>query len=226
MNRETITIGRNNNMLKDTYYCNYNHNKINELAKNLTTTNESPAGITQNIYMYVRDSIIFGFDSVQVKASETLEKGYGACWNKALLMVALLRWNKIQSRVAWFPLRKNFSRPTFGRSYIFSNNPFNHGFVEAYLDEKWIKIDPTLDRNTYEKCFLPLNPGWGNDWNGKNNNIIYQDSIMGPSAYTTDIDNTFESDFGNSMPPRLIIPFISKLLNRKLWKTVGNTMVN
>ncbi len=68
------------NMLKETFFCNFNHPSIQKLAENLAIDGKDPIKITETIFKYVRDNIRFGADIAQVKASDTLEKGtaYGS----------------------------------------------------------------------------------------------------------------------------------------------------
>lgn len=204
--------------LEETFYCNYNDETIKRLAEKLSGTTNEHLIIVKYIFIYVRDNIRFGFDAVNIKASETLAKGYGACWNKALLMVTLLRNLKIPSRVVYDPLVRTFGKPCFGIMCHLSNNPFNHGLVQVFLNERWIRIDPTLDCNTFETCFKPLNISWSNEWDGKNDMKIYAESIHGPMVIIKEIDKIFSSDFGNSIPPS----FLMNLMNKKLWRKTQN----
>ena len=83
---------KNFNYLKETYFCDYNHEAIQNIANDFVQLTKDPIELTKSIFMFVRDKIIFGGDHWQVKSSETLQKGYGACWNKNLLLTAMLRY--------------------------------------------------------------------------------------------------------------------------------------
>ncbi len=67
------------NTLKETFYCDYNHPGIRDLAVRLSTDAKDPVEVAKNIFCHVRDEIPFGFDLYRLKASETLERGYGVC---------------------------------------------------------------------------------------------------------------------------------------------------
>ena len=78
------------NNLAETIYCDHSHSAILELSRKFVQDSSDTIDLVEKIFLFVRDSIIFGGDQWQVKASETLAKGYGACFNKNLLMISLL----------------------------------------------------------------------------------------------------------------------------------------
>ena len=69
----------NYNHLKETYFCDFNHKSIRSFANDLIEASKDPIELTKHFFMFIRDKIIFGGDHWQVKASEPIEKGYGAC---------------------------------------------------------------------------------------------------------------------------------------------------
>ncbi|MGD8980874.1 MAG: transglutaminase family protein [Desulfobacterales bacterium] len=214
------------NHLKETYFCDYNHEAIQSIANDFAQATKDPIELTKNIFMFVRDKIIFGGDHWQMKASETIKKGYGACWNKNLILIALLRYYKIPSRLKANPMKNDFMKPAMGAAYLTVSSPFYHCFTEVYLDGRWIAIDPTLDKNTYHTFFMPRNVDWGIDWNGLDDMLLYTESIMGPAESYTDIDRalTFnlDSHFLFKYESRLILDVWLKLGNKKMWRKTDN----
>lgn len=214
------------NHLRETYFCNYHHKEIRSIANVFDKASKDPVEKTKNIFMFVRDKIIFGGDHWQVKASETLKKGFGACWNKNLLMIALLRYYKIPSRLKANPIKNDFMKPAMGPAYLMVSSPFYHCFTEIYLDGRWIAVDPTLDKNTYQTFFMPRNVDWGIDWNGTSDMQLYTESIVGPAESYTDIDQALifnlDSHFLFKYESRLILDVWLKLGNKKMWRKAGN----
>jgi transglutaminase-like putative cysteine protease len=207
-------------MLQETFFCNFNHASIQSLARTLAEDEKDKKKITETIFKYVRDKIRFGVDIAQVKASDTLEKGYGACWNKALLMVALLRYNKIPSRVAYNPVKREFMKPAMGEAHLNLPESIDHCFAQVYLDGKWVSVDPTLDNKTYEKLFVPFNVSWNIDWNGSGDSQLYTENICGPVNFYQDIDKAFQSEVANFLPPKSeAIPFANEA-NKEMWEMV------
>ena len=217
----------NINHLSKTYFCNYGHKEIRSIANDLVKASKVPNDLTKDIFMFVRDKIIFGGDHWQVKASETLKKGYGACWNKNLLLIALLRYYKIPSRLKANPMKNDFMKPAMGAAYLTVSSPFYHCFTEVYLDGRWIAIDPTLDKNTYNTFFMPRDVDWGIDWNGASDMLLYTESVAGPVESYTDIDQALlfnlNSHFLFRHESRFVLKLWLKFGNKKMWRKTGNS---
>jgi transglutaminase-like putative cysteine protease len=139
---------------------------VANLAKKLANCETDHSKVTAAVFNHIRDKIRFGFDLVQVKASETLARGYGVCWNEALLLVAPLRSNRIRARMANNPVRREFMRPAMGDGCLSLPETINHCFIQVHLNDQWTMVDVTLDQSTYEKLFVPTQVTGGIDWNG------------------------------------------------------------
>lgn len=217
---------KNYTYLQETYFCDYNHEAIQSMGNDFVHLTKDPIELAKSIFLYVRDRIIFGGDRWQVKASGTLKKGYGACWNKNLLLIAMLRCCKISSRLRANPMKNYFMRPAMGAAYLTVSNPFYHCFTEVYLDGRWIAIDPTLDKSTYNTFFVPRNVDWDIDWNGLNDMLLYTESLVGPAVLYSDIDRALifnlNSHFLFKYESRLILDLWLKLGNKKMWRKTGN----
>lgn len=208
--------------LQRTFYCDHDHLGIQEAAADLRAGEEDPVAITRRSFYFVRDRIRFGIDLYQRKASETLKRGYGACWNKSLLLVALLRCNQIPARFGSVPLRRDFIKPAIGAWHWLVNNPYNHCLVHVYLDGRWTVLDPVLDKGTYETSFLPLGVAWGIDWNGKDDVRLYTESVIGPTTMRLDIDAAINTKAGNTEMPQYFAIAGNWFINRTAWKRSGN----
>jgi transglutaminase-like putative cysteine protease len=204
----------NNPYLQETYYCDYSNLMIQKTAQQFIDLNED---VAVEIFNFVRDGYPICADEISEKASKTMQKGYGACWNKALVLIALLRYCSIQCRMVKHPLKKEFLKPLLGNNIFFLNNPYYHFFVQIYMNKKWISVDPSLDSKTYNVLYQPLNVPWNIDWDGKNDHIIHKDKIAGPIEIIYDIDGEFNNCIGNKSTQRLFISF----LNSILWKKTG-----
>ncbi len=206
--------------LNETFYCNYGNRFIQDTAAELSENTHDSVELTKKTFEYVRDKIIFGFDLYKVKASETLQNGFGVCWNKSLLLTALLRCNKIPAEFCSIPVRTRFIAPVIGLSYMLGNNPFNHCFVRANLNERWVRLEPTLDNRTYSTFYRHLNLTWGIDWNGSEDCELYTENIVGQMVIHADIDKTINNKVGNRELPKFMVTLINKWLNVKMWKQI------
>lgn len=200
--------------LQETYYCDFHNPILRNLAKEILGSKHSNL---IKLFEFVRDNYPLCADGVKIKASETAEKGYGACWNKALLLTALLRNSLIPSRVVKIPLKREFLEPLIGDDVQFLNNPFFHFFVQILLDDKWLFADPSLDSKSFDVLYRPLNVKWDITWDGHTDHIIHKDKVLGPIEIIEDIDHSFHSGLGNLLTPESAIPG----LNRKYWEKTG-----
>jgi transglutaminase-like putative cysteine protease len=207
--------------IQKSVYCDFNHPSISSLAKDLANNEPDPVMATQSIFKHIRDNIRFGFDLVQVKASETLAKGYGACWNKSLLLVALLRSSKIPARMAYNPVMQEFMRPAMGEACQTLTETINHCSTQVQLNGKWVTVDATLDTSTYRKLFKPHHVSWGIDWDGKEDMQLYKEHIAGPIVVIEDIDSAIQQDVGNVLPPPSEAEALFGPANQQMWQAVA-----
>jgi transglutaminase-like putative cysteine protease len=215
----------NSDSLAETTYCNYSHPAIQTLSTKLQGEVEGRSDLIEKIFLFVRDQIVFGGDHWQVKASETLAKGYGACFNKNLLMIALLRAAKIPSKLMANPLRKSFTKPSVGSAYLFFSDPFYHCFTQALMEDRWVAIDPTLDPTTYATFFQPTGVTWSIDWDRSSDMLLYSESVDGPSCEFIHMDDALsknlDSHFLFTHEPKWIRSLWLAIGNRKMWRRTG-----
>jgi len=207
--------------LASTRYCDHDHPLIRRTAERLQVPESTRLAVARNSFFFVRDSIVFGFDLFQQKASETLGLGYGVCWNKALLLIALLRANGIPARFCSIPIQRTFIRPAIGAWHRLANDPYHHCLVLADIDDRPVLLDAVLDRRTFDAFFRPIGVDWGIDWNGKDDMRLYSESVAGEIHVHDDIDATLDRRVGNKELPRFFARIGNRLVNRQMWKKVG-----
>lgn len=106
------------------------------------------------LYLAVRDSIsynpyVFQTDPRTLSASYALESGETYCIPKAVLLGAAARSIGIPSRLGLADVRNHLSSPKlieWLRSDIFRM----HGFIELYLNGRWVKATPAFNRQLCE----------------------------------------------------------------------------
>ena len=212
--------------LVETYYCDFSNIEIKKAAKDFLEHKENTRELVTKIFLFVRDKIIFGGDQWKVKASETLKKGYGACYNKNLLLVALLRYHGIPSKLCANPMQKDFCKAVMGFGYATVSTPFDHCFTKVLIDEKWVDIDPTLDKKTYRTFFVPQNVSWGIDWDGHNDMFLYEGSTINEPKILNDIDSALEKNLKSHYlfrkEPEFLLSLWLSLGNMMMWKQTKN----
>lgn len=215
---ENSSVFGNKKLMKETFFCDFKNELIQNRADELRRGKNDYLELAKEIFEYVRDEIKFGFDEYQIKASDTLQKGYGMCSHKALLMVAILRYLQIPSRLAFIPIKRKFLKASWGLWYLTMAKKLNHVIAEIFLNNKWIAIDLTLDINSYQKLYLPSGVTWSINWNGIDDCLLFKENLSGSIKPYSDIDGALRSNADNPLPPRFVlIPFL-KFINKKMWR--------
>ena len=217
-----------NRHLKTTVYCDHEHHQIKYLAEELAQNNDDKLHFVKEAFFYVRDEVRFGADLWQVKASDTLKKKYGACYNKNLLLMAILRNQGIECALSSNPMSRTFCRPCIGQACKTFSNPFQHCFTRVWVNNRKIDIDPTLDKRTFEAFFKPAGVKWSVDWNDSGMPPLYEESISGAAEFYDDIDNALNSNLESwyifKHEPALLLRFWLWLGNVRMWKTADRIL--
>jgi len=160
--------------IKETKFCDFSNTNIKKLAEEISKVCKSDKEIAISSFYWVRDNILYRVGNWQMKASVTLKEGEGTCTNKANLLVALLRANNIPSG---YGIMKVYGQRYFGpiaipmlRKFIGKNSV--HSYASIFLDNKWIKCDPSDDKEFAENTYYFNYTTAVVDWDGSKDAII------------------------------------------------------
>ncbi len=114
----------------------------------------------QAIYTYVRDEILFGYNTDDgIPASKVLADGYGQCNTKGTLFMALLRGCGIPCRVHGFTIDKRLQKGAMtGLVYALAPRNVFHSWVEVYLDGVWYELEAFILDRAYLESLQAANP--------------------------------------------------------------------
>jgi transglutaminase-like putative cysteine protease len=125
------------------------------------------------LYYAVRDGIRYDPYRIQLtpnglRASTTLNQGYGYCVAKAVLLAAVGRAVGIATRVGFSDVRNHLSSEKLKQ--VMQSDVFAwHGYTEFYLDNKWVKATPAFNQLLCDKAGIkPL------DFDGINDSIFHE----------------------------------------------------
>lgn len=160
--------------LEETNFCDFCHPDIQKLAHQLTERHNNPRNKAVALFYWVRDNILYRVGSWQKKASETLKEKEGTCTNKTNLLVALLRTSIIP---AGYGVMKVYGRRYFGPIAIPSLTKFvgkisTHVYAVVYLDNKWIKCDPAVDKELGKNIYYFDQTTKLVEWEGVNDALL------------------------------------------------------
>lgn len=109
-----------------------------------------------SLYYAVRDD--FRYDPYQIDiepmgfmASTTLEKGYGWCVPKAVLLTACYRVLGIPARLGFADVRNHLTSEKL-REEMQTDIFMWHGYTDVFLEGKWVKATPAFNIGLCEKA--------------------------------------------------------------------------
>jgi len=167
------------------------HPSIVEYAASAARESTDPAERAAKIYYAVRDPIAYDpyvpFRLPEhYRASNILEWGRGFCIPKASLLCALGRALSIPSRLGFADVRNHLATKRF-REMLGSDLFVYHGFVEFYLEGRWLKATPAFNRELCERHGVdPL------EFNGR------EDSVFQPFSREHKLFMEYVTDRGTS----------------------------
>jgi len=148
------------------------HQSIIDFARE--TMGETTDTVQRAIKLYyaVRDGIWYDpyypfYLPEHYRASNILKSGRGYCVCKASLLCALGRACQIPSRVGFADVRNHLATRQL-IEFLGSDLFVYHGFVEFYLDGRWVKSTPAFNRTLCERHNVaPL------EFNGREDSIFH-----------------------------------------------------
>ncbi len=126
------------------------HQQVAAYAREHTRdAGDDPISKAVALYYAVRDKIWYTpyypfYLPEHYRASNVLQSGKGYCVSKASLLCALGRACDIPSRVGFADVKNHLATRQL-LDYLGSDLFVYHGFVEFYLDNKWVKATPAFN---------------------------------------------------------------------------------
>lgn len=142
-----------------------------------------------DIFNFVRDEIKYRFDYSYTKASETLKKGYGNCFNKSNLQIGLLRSCGIYSGYKVYLIKKEVFFPIVPKEiYNMISDPTIHVSCAVYLNNKWIEADSTIDYQLYVHVYKYMENWEYKEWDGEKDITLPKKYIIEDQGIYSNID--------------------------------------
>jgi len=156
---------------------------VRDIVKRIYVGSRSRTEFIIKIFYYVRDGVRYElrldyFDRESYKASNTFKRGYGYCVQKAIALTALYRASSIPARICFADII-NHRLPRKIHEEFKTNLFVYHGYVEAYINGRWIKLTPAFDKETSLKMNIdPL------EFDGYNDAILPKYNRDGEKQFT------------------------------------------
>lgn len=126
------------------------HPAVKEYAAKAADGAKGPVERAVKLYLAVRDGIRYDpyspfWLSEHYRASYVIGRGRGFCVPKASLLCALGRVCAIPSRVGFATVRNHLATRQL-LEFLGTDLFVYHGFVEFFLEDKWVKCTPAFNR--------------------------------------------------------------------------------
>lgn len=173
--------------LRPTSYIDCDHPGVVEYAKKVAAGESSDSGRAKALFYAVRDDIRYDPYKIDLRpegmrASTALEKRYGFCVPKAVLLAAAARVMGIPSRLGFADVKNHLN--TERLKHIMQTDVFAfHGYTEFLLDGRWVKATPAFNRTLCERFNVaPL------EFDGQSDALLQQSNQAGQQymEYLTD----------------------------------------
>lgn len=158
--------------LKDTEFLNFNHPAFSDFISGLDL-NVPEKEKALKLYFLVRDSFLYDPYHLDITnegliASNTLLKKRAWCVEKSSVLAALMRKVGIPSRLGYAIVVNHIGVERLIH-YLKREEIVFHGFVEVYVDGKWVKCTPAFDKRICRISNVdPL------DWNGQEDSLFQE----------------------------------------------------
>lgn len=135
------------------------HPSIKDYAHEVLGGNREPIDVAVILYLTVRDGIRYDpytpfYLPEHYRASTVLKRRRGFCVPKASLLCALGRACGIPSRVGFATVRNHLATMQLF-DFIGTDLFVYHGFVEFFLDGKWVKATPAFNLELCQRHQVP-----------------------------------------------------------------------
>jgi transglutaminase-like putative cysteine protease len=164
--------------LKPTEWIDSDHPDIQAFARKTTAGLKTDREKAVRLFYAVRDGIYY--DPYRIdpsrngfKASTILQRGYGYCVAKAIVLAAVLRAVGIPCKLHFADVRNHLTTERL-KKLMQTDTFFHHGYNDIWLDGRWIKVTPTFNLSLCEKFKVkPL------DWDGISDAIFHPFDMEG-----------------------------------------------
>ncbi len=138
-----------------THYLDSDHPDVIAFAHDSAGAQRGERDRAVALYNAVRDGIRYDPYRIQLtpdamRASAVLDRGYGFCIEKAVLLAAGARALGIPSRLGFADVRNHLTTPRLRR--IMKTDVFRfHGYTDLHLDGQWVKATPAFNASLCER---------------------------------------------------------------------------
>ncbi len=157
--------------MKPNYYYNYNDNSIQKMIKPFIEKKLNKIDLAIEIYIFVRDNwkyspTRFSLIKDDWKASNLIKSTKGHCIDKSVILITLLQAVDIPARLGLAKVKNHIAVDKI-IELLETDVLVPHGYVEIFLNNKWVKATPAFNKSLCEKLGVEVL-----EFNGKEDSIF------------------------------------------------------
>ncbi len=176
--------------ISENYNFDFSTPSIQSILLDISPANEILSDIEFAIkaYLYVRDTwdyfpYRFSLQKEDWKASNIIKHSNGHCLDKAIILISLLRAKSIPARIGLAKVKNHIGVDQivekFGNDVLVP-----HGYVEIYLNKKWIKATPAFNASLCAKLNVDVL-----EFDGKNDSLFQEFDKTGNHSFMEYLDD-------------------------------------
>ena len=157
--------------LSPTYFFDFESEEIQTIISEFKDASLSKKEIAIALYTKVRDHWRYdpynlSFNKEKYRASEIAKRSKGHCVDKSIILIACLRAMGIPARIHLAKVKNHIAVDRLIEKFG-SNELTPHGMVDAFIENKWLKLSPTFNASLCEMLHVaPL------DFDGENDAVL------------------------------------------------------
>lgn len=157
--------------LSPTYFFDFESEEIQAIISEFKDALLSQKEIAIALYTKVRDHWRYdpynlSFNKEKYRASEIAKRSKGHCVDKSIILIACLRAMGIPARIHLAKVKNHIAVDRLIEKFG-SNELTPHGMVDAFIENKWLKLSPTFNASLCEMLHVaPL------DFDGENDAVL------------------------------------------------------
>lgn len=164
--------------LQPSYFIDSDSEIVKSYYRPILSGNETEMEMAIKLFYHVRDGISYDPYRVDLhrealRASSVIQKGYGFCITKAILLTAVYRSAGLPARPGFADVKNHLNSKRL-REVMKTDVFIFHGYTEVLINGKWFKLTPAFDKKLCEKAgVIPL------DFDGTEDAIFHPFDVSG-----------------------------------------------
>lgn len=145
--------------LEPTSIIDSNSGEIRSLAWQIAPSDTPDRERAVRLYLWVRDEVIYDpyspfYKPEHYRASEVIKRKRGFCVPKASALCALYRASGIPARLGFADVKNHLASRRIVE-WLGTDLFVYHGYVELFMNGRWIKVSPAFDKNLCARFGVP-----------------------------------------------------------------------